>query len=96
MSNQSSNSAATDERVKPSAKRGGKKKPFTIEHRYVGGNDVWLKYFPNADKWSTYNRYADFTGAVMAINSIRASEFSLFGCRLEYRILDSNGEMRPS
>ena len=60
------------------------RKPYTVERRYTGGNDVWLKYFPNAGEWSTYKRYAKLEGARMSINSV---ECCTFGCKYEYRIV---------
>ena len=60
------------------------RRPYTVERRYIGGNDVWLKYFPNAGEWSIYKRYAKLAAARMAINSI---ERCTFGCKYQYRIV---------
>ena len=82
MSNQLSNSAATDEHVKPSAKRGGKKKTIVVEFRYKKDNGVALVLMPYIKNWTKYKRYSSVDKANMAIATLTKSSIGSY----EYRI----------
>lgn len=56
-------------------KRGGGKKPFILEYRYVGPKRGFLaRYYEEKREWSVYQRYKTAKGREQALHSLSRRE----------------------
>ncbi len=70
-------------------KKGGGKKPFIIQSRYIGPKKTWMtEYWEKQREWSTYQRYATERARLDALRALqhRAANSHIVYQWYEYRI----------
>lgn len=87
--NQPRDKAPPIEEVERHRKKGGGRKPFLIEHRYVGPTTgIFSKLFADSRKWSVYRRYKSEKARDQAFHALtsRQEKSHAYYSRWEYRI----------